>query len=82
MLRRVTAHIWDFSRGAWRVHLLCGHVVVCEANDHCKKVKARHCPSCPFAERAQMADLKNESAHAYEKLLAKERTKRTPDGAA
>ena len=60
MIRRVAAHIWDFGKGVWRVHLRCGHVVYVAKNEHSKQVKGRFCPSCPHADRAMMADLRNE----------------------
>jgi hypothetical protein len=78
LIRRVAAHIWDLSKKTWRVHLRCGHVVVCSKNDHDRKVKARFCPSCPGAERALMADLRNENARRYQVLVEKERAARTP----
>jgi hypothetical protein len=60
MIRRVTAHIFDVHKNQWRVHLLCRHVVLLAKDDHSRKVKARHCPTCPGAALAEMADLKNE----------------------
>lgn len=68
MIRRVCAHIYDIHRACWRVHLACRHVVVISKNEHSRTIKGRFCPSCPGAERALMADLKNENEHEWTKL--------------
>lgn len=62
MLRKVAAHVYDFGKKCWRVHLRCGHVVITDRTDHARLVKGRFCPSCPGADRALMADLRNEEA--------------------
>lgn len=71
MIRRVTAHIYDLARKCWRVHLVCKHVVIVSKDEHSRAIKGRFCPSCPGAERALMADLKNENEHEYEKMTAR-----------
>lgn len=62
MIRKVAAHVYDFGKKCWRVHLLCGHVVITSRKEHDRKVKGRFCPSCPGADLAMMADYRNEAA--------------------
>lgn len=62
MLSKVAAHVYDFGKKCWRVHLRCGHVVITSTDEHTRKIKGRFCPSCPNADRALMADLRNEEA--------------------
>lgn len=68
MIRKVTAHIYDFAKKCWRVHLNCKHVVYVSADEHSRQVKGRFCPSCPGAELAMMADMKNENELEYQKF--------------
>jgi hypothetical protein len=62
MIRKVAAHVYDAAKECWRVHLRCGHVVITAHDDHARAVKGRFCPNCPGAEKALMADLRNEEA--------------------
>lgn len=68
MIRKVTAHFQEPS-GDWVVRLACGHKVFTATEDHCRKVKARFCPSCPGAERALKADYKNDIEHRMMKVV-------------
>ena len=68
MIRKVTQHRYD-TDGDWMVRLACGHQVFCAPDEHSKKVKARFCPSCPGAERALKADLRNELEHRMKRVV-------------
>jgi len=68
MIRRVAQHYLD-TDGNWVIRLMCGHVMFTAGEDHARVIKARHCPSCPEAERAEKADYRNELEHRMKRVV-------------
>jgi hypothetical protein len=68
MIRKVAAHI-QTPDGDWVVHLRCGHKLFTAFEDHARNVKGRFCVSCPGAEKALMADQRNEIEHRMKKVV-------------